>query len=279
MSTCSFRDPAGFVMQTESQIFRVIRGDEAIALEAFLSSNCGISLIRQGEFISSQVAAPKDRERVLNEVAGQVETWSTATVLEHDKIWFASFPYEWPRAMLREAARVTLDISERLLEDGYGLKDATPYNILFRGSEAVFVDALSIEKRDPADPIWRPMGQFLQTFLYPLLLEQATQVPVNETLFGRREGLTPDDVYQRLSWAQRFRPANLRWASLPKWMSNKQPAAAGAYRPRRVDPGAARHMLRSTFRSLRKAIEAIPPCPGETSTWMNRPSGSCRLSE
>ena len=268
MPTISFRDPGGFVLQTDSQVFRVVRGEEAAVLSVFLRSKCGRELIDGGEFISSHEAAPSDRQRVLGAVGDRAQRWPDATVLEHQKIWFASFPYEWPRAMLREAARVTLDVSTRLLASGYGLKDATPYNVLFRGADAIFVDALSIEKRDPADPIWRPMGQFLQTFLYPLLLEQATQVPAHETMFGRREGLTPEDLYRRLSWAQRLQPANLRWASLPKWLSGKsRPAEASTYRARRIDPGAARHMLGSTYRSLQRAIESIPVTQDTRSTW------------
>jgi hypothetical protein len=29
------------------------------------------------------------------------------------------------------------------LREGFGLKDATPYNVLFRGAQPVFVDLLS----------------------------------------------------------------------------------------------------------------------------------------
>ena len=268
MPATSFRDPGGFVLQTDSQVFRVVRNEQANALRAFLGTDCGRDLLRSGEIIASHEMDAAAQQRVLSQIGNRVEGWPDATVLEHDKVWFASFPYEWPRAMLQEAARLTIDVSGRLLRNGYGLKDATPYNVLFRGPKAVFIDALSIEKRDPADPIWRPMGQFVQTFLYPLLLEKATAVPVNETLFGRREGITGSDLYRRLSWPQRLKPGYLRWATLPEWFSGGDKAVpADAYRKRRIHPEAAQHMLRSSYRSLRQAIESIPATPPGVSAW------------
>ena len=41
--------------------------------------------------------------------------------------------------MLWEAGRLTLDLGRAVLAEDYGLKDATPLNILFRGSEPVFL--------------------------------------------------------------------------------------------------------------------------------------------
>lgn len=267
MTSSSFRDPGGFVLHTDSQVFRILPEAEASALRAFLATARGRSLVERGNLIASHEARPEDRERVLDQVSERVEKWSGTAVLEHDRIWFPSYPYEWPRAMLQEAARITLDLSEQLLEDGYGLKDASPYNVLFRGADAVFVDALSIEKRDPADPIWRPLAQFLQTFLYPLILDEIARVPVHETLFGRREGLSPEDLYYRLSWFDRCRPRALRWVSVPKWLASGQAQSEGAYRPHAADPEVAQRMLRSTFRSLRRAVDSVPASPGAPTAW------------
>ena len=201
--------------QTGSQVFRVVRDDAASDLREFLASPSGRGLIAGGELVGSQLANAADKQWILEQNSERVSGWAGATVLEHVPVSFVSYPYEWPRAMLREAARVTVEVAERLLEDGYGLKDATPFNVLFEGPNAIFIDALSIEKRDPGDPIWRPMAQFLQTFLYPLLLEDATRASVHETFLGRREGLSPRELYQRLSWLQRLQPKHLRWSSLP----------------------------------------------------------------
>jgi hypothetical protein len=52
------------------------------------------------------------------------------------------------------------------------LKDATPYNMPFRGPRPVFVDWLSFERRDRRDPTWPPYAQFVRTFVLPLLINK-----------------------------------------------------------------------------------------------------------
>jgi len=54
--------------------------------------------------------------------------------------------------MLRAAGTLTLDLAQQLLSEGLGLKDATPYKVLFRGPEPVFADLVSFERRDPHNP-------------------------------------------------------------------------------------------------------------------------------
>jgi 2-polyprenyl-3-methyl-5-hydroxy-6-metoxy-1,4-benzoquinol methylase len=273
MPFVSFRDPSGFVLAKDGQVFRVVQEEHAKDLLCFLSSEGGQNLIGQGEFIDSRYATRTDRDRILSSVADRVKGWEgTATVLEHDPVWFASYPYEWPSVMLQEAARVTLDIASRLLEDGWGIKDATPYNILFRGPDAVFVDAMSVEKRDPADPIWRPLGQFLQTFLYPLLVEQAKGVPSGQILFGKREGISPDEAYAQFGWAQRlFNGPRLRWVTMPYLLGRRKSQTSYA-KQQMSDPEIAQNTLRSVLQSLRKATQQ--PIAERATVW-NSYSTNC----
>jgi len=60
--------------------------------------------------------------------------------------------------MLFEAGRLTLELAESLLDEGLGLKDATPSNVLYRAPEPVFVDLLSVEARTAVIPLWRAAG-------------------------------------------------------------------------------------------------------------------------
>lgn len=259
MPAVSFRDPAGFVMADDARVVRIVRPDVAENLFRFLASLNGQALVQDGDFIACRRASERVRDEVLREVEHQ---WPGAVVIEHDPVWFPSYPYEWPRAMLRSAALLTLDVAERLLPDGYGLKDATPFNVLFRGPEPVFVDALSVEARDPQDALWRPLSQFLQTFLYPLVLAQANGVPVHETLLCHREGPTPGEIYGQLNALARLR--NLRWVCFPKWLSRE---SAVSYKSRKVDPELAAYSLGKTFRALRRAVEAIPESADAATAW------------
>ena len=72
--------------------------------------------------------------------------------------------------MLHEAGRLTLQMALDLLPEDIGLKDATPFNVLFRGPNPVFIDLLSFERRDRHEPIWLPYAQFTRTFLLPLFI-------------------------------------------------------------------------------------------------------------
>ena len=105
----------------------------------------------------------------LPEVQQLRESLEAAAVLEHARVPFPSFPYEWAPDMLRGAALLTLDMAAQLLDDGMGLKDATPYNVLFDGPVPIFVDLLSIERRVADDPIWIAYAQFIRTFVLPLM--------------------------------------------------------------------------------------------------------------
>jgi hypothetical protein len=65
-------------------------------------------------------------------------------VLQHPRIDFISYPHEWCRSMLKDAARFHLKLSVLLSKYGLFLKDAHPWNILFSNSKFVFIDITSI---------------------------------------------------------------------------------------------------------------------------------------
>lgn len=66
------------------------------------------------------------------------------TVLEHPRIAFPTYPAEWTPGMLWAAASLTIDLAIELLDEGLGLKDATPSNVLWCGPNPVFIDLMSI---------------------------------------------------------------------------------------------------------------------------------------
>jgi hypothetical protein len=62
---------------------------------------------------------------------------------------------------------LTLGLAQSLVVDGLGLKDGTPYNVLFRGPSRFSLTCF--ERRQPGDATWLPYAQFVRTFLLPLL--------------------------------------------------------------------------------------------------------------
>ena len=59
-------------------------------------------------------------------------------LLEHKKIPFISYPYEWSFEQLKDAALHHLDFNIFLLEKNFQLSDATAYNIQFIGNKPIF---------------------------------------------------------------------------------------------------------------------------------------------
>jgi len=171
--------------------------------------------------------------------------------------------------MLWEAGRLTLQLARDSLQDGYCLKDATPYNVLFRGPEPVFIDLPSFEQRTPGDPVWRPYAQFVRTFLLPLLANRRWGLPLTEVFTTHRDGLEPEAVYRLCSLSQRFSPQILSLVTLPVWLSSSAKAKGPQLFELHLlkDPEKALFILESVFRRLERALHRLQPTADQDSTW------------
>jgi 2-polyprenyl-3-methyl-5-hydroxy-6-metoxy-1,4-benzoquinol methylase len=204
----------------------------------------------------------------------------SSLVLEHRPVAFPSYPAEWSPAMLASAARLTLDLAEAALDSGAGLKDASPYNILFEGTRPIFVDALSFEPRDPLDPIWRPMAQFERLFLYPLAASVYCGVPLAQSFGIRREGPEPDELARWAGPVRRWLPPFLTLATLPARLNRLQQVENEEfYAPRKAQsPAQARFILERTFQSLRRRLESLASKAAARSAWSDYQAGACHYT-
>jgi hypothetical protein len=148
--------------------------------------------------------------------------------------------------MLHAAGVLTLELAQQALDEDFGLKDATPYNVLFRGGQPVFVDVLSFERRHSRDQIWMAYGQFVRTFLLPLLVSRNLGLPLDAVLTTRRDGLEPEAVYHYASRLQRLKPSFLSLVTLPKWLGGR-----ALPRPQKLaaSPEQARFILKGSSRA------------------------------
>jgi SAM-dependent methyltransferase len=249
----SFRDPAGSVSVTRDRVLRTVFPPGIANLNACLYSPAARGFVEAGSLIETKPVAD-------DSPMGQV-------IVEHPRIPFISYPHEWPPAMLHAAAVLTLELCSSLLEEGLGLKDATPSNILFRGARPVFIDVLSIEPRDPLDPIWLADAQFARTFLIPLLLNVRTGYPIHELFLFHRDGITPAQALHRLPALRRWFPPDLGLVTLPARAARLE--GDGLYRPRQArDAGESRFILGHHFRALRKKLDSLKP-GAVTTAWSN----------
>ena len=219
----SFRDPAGSLFPLDGRIFRIVNAAGAADMDAFFHSAAAREFIEARRIAGTHRLTVEEAQHLLADqrVRHLYDAISGQMLVEHERIDFPSFPYEWPPEMLHAAGALTLDVARALLRDELGLKDATPYNVLFRGPEPVFIDVLSFERRDAYDPTWLPYAQFVRTFLLPLLANRHFGIALDQILTTRRDGLEPEEVYRWLTPLQRIRPGFLSLVTMPAWLGGK----------------------------------------------------------
>lgn len=127
-----------------------------------------------------------------------------AGVLRHDRIPFITYPYEWCFSMLREAALLHLEILREALPAGIILKDSSPYNVQYLGTQPVFIDLGSFV-RHPAGEPWFGYRQFCEMMLFPLQLQALRQIDIQPILRVKLDGISARDFLRPLSWRDLFR--------------------------------------------------------------------------
>src|SRR5689334_5315461 len=95
----SFRDPAGRVCRFGDRIVRVVEDSATAHLSAFLASNSATQLVAKGALVRSRLMGRAEADEVLEVLALDSKT-ASPSVVEHERISFPSFPYEWPAEML-----------------------------------------------------------------------------------------------------------------------------------------------------------------------------------
>ena len=109
-------------------------------------------------------------------------------LIESRKVPFVSYPYEWTHSQLLQAASCTLNVAEVALEGRFEIKDATAFNVIFRGARAEFCDHLSFEPI--TSRYWWAYGQFLRHFLIPLAASKLTGVAASSAFKTALDGIT-----------------------------------------------------------------------------------------
>jgi len=267
----SFRDPAGCCLVFNQRVLRFVTVEAVPELEKFLQTDCARRFIAGKRFISTRRLADVEtaRLRAAPELLPAFNAQPGGAVFEHERVSFPGYPHEWPPEMLWAAGQLTLELARAALAEGFGLKDATPRNILFRGSEPVFVDALSLEHRHPADPIWKAHAQFVRTFLLPLLAHRRWGLPLADIFTVRRDGIEPEEVYRFCSLWEKLMPRMLALVSIPTWLSRiASPDNQKVYQPRVLaNADKAQFILKSLFKRLERTLNWLEPVAQKRSGW------------
>ncbi len=205
----SFRDRDSRVVVAPDAVYRALSGTGADDWRALANSPLLERLTTEGTLIGTEEVGPE----ALGESAADILPEGTETVLRHERVPFVSYPYEWSFGMLRDAALLQLDLELASLDEGLTLKDATPYNVQFRGSAPVFIDVGSFERLREGEP-WTGYRQFCMLFLFPLLLQAYKEIPFQPWLRGSIDGITPTEAARFFSFRDRFRRGVLTHVAL-----------------------------------------------------------------
>lgn len=243
----SFRDPSGFLFRRNNLLYRQVNNSYRADYERLMESGLYKSLAASNMVIPHEEAdEPGTSTDVFKVIAPEV-------------IPFISYAYEWCFSQLQDAALATLAIEKQALEHGMSLKDASAYNIQFRGCRPVLIDTLSFEEYREGEP-WVAYRQFCQHFLAPLALMSHTDVRLGQLLRVNIDGIP-------LDLASHLLPGKTKLSLGLATHIHLHAQAQRKYADKPVKP-AGRRMSRMAFRGLIDNLESTT----RTLSW--KPAGT-----
>ncbi len=181
----SFKDNHGNVFEFKRRIFRGLTKDGYSNFIKFKNDNTLEESINRGFLINSWEV---DLSKETDSFEGLYSNF-----IEHKKIKFISFPYEWSFEQLKDASLLHLNFQIFLLNKGYVLKDASAFNIQFENNKPIFIDLTSVVPYEKGQ-VWTGHNQFCREFLNPLLLSSKKNIPFNNYYSGSLNGIPTEEL-------------------------------------------------------------------------------------
>ncbi|MFV0315519.1 MAG: methyltransferase [Microthrixaceae bacterium] len=256
----SFRDPSGRVFYHEGRVLRAL-GDVAAADWKQLSETRFLAeMMSDGRIIgTTEVPAAGFDKNAFPGIDATV-------VLEHDRIPFISYPYEWTFGMLRAAAITHLEVLLAALDEGFTMKDGYSFNVQFRGSAPVFIDIGSFEPIGDGGP-WVGYRQFCQTMLYPLMVEAYLGIPFQGMLRGQLEGIDTADMRRMMGAAGVRHKGVLRHVVIHDMLSSRvNDTSSQATREQLANDGAGTQIAKASASKLLSLVRSLSS-PRSESVW------------
>lgn len=238
----SFRDPASRVVLDDDRVLRLLDQRGYDAWKAFSTSKLFANGAGDGRIIGT---------RELEEAPE-----GAVAALEHDRVPFISYPYEWTFSMLKDAALLQLGLLEEALGEGLTLKDATPYNIQFVAGKPVFIDIGSFEPYRDGEP-WIGYRQFTRQFLFPLMVHAWAGIPYQPWLRGELDGIGAKQAKSLLPRSKRIRPSVALHVSLQARMEER--LSGEAVRSQLQSAGFSADLILANVRKLQKLVSDLEP--------------------
>jgi hypothetical protein len=252
----SFRDPHSRVFFEGEDVYRALSAEGLADWEAVESSRLFPAWVESGRLVAT--------ERADGAMPDLGDEW--AALLRHERVPFVSYPYEWPFGMLKDAALLELDLLIAALDEDLILKDASPYNVQWRGSRPLFIDVGSIQRLAPGEP-WAGYRQFCSLFLYPLMLQAWKDIEFQPWLRGSVEGIPPPQMRNLLSLRDRFRRGATTHVVLHARLERRYGDRGRDVRRELRAAGFDKKLVRANAQGLAKVVRGLTwePAPSEWS--------------
>ena len=250
----SFKDPASRVYHCGGRILRGLNRQGADTFAAAEKTFFLSEWMQNGKIAETWRPDDDDARAII------AEGW--ADVIEHRPVPFVSYPYEWPFAMLKDAALLHLELLAQAAENNWMLKDATPYNIQWRGASPMLIDIPSLQPRAAGAP-WAAYRQFCMTFLFPLMLRAHLNINSAPLMRAELDGVAASEMLHYFSGFNLLKkgvlphiifPALAEKAAIKKGIrraAEKESNAPPPRQPEAIVMGLIRGM-QNTVRSLRR---------------------------
>ena len=237
--TSSFRDPSGHVFVRDGRLLRQVNRSYALQYERLLSSGLYDALAAAGLLIPHRELPPSLQQ--MSTGCSSLSAFRSSRT-----------PSSGPLAQLKAAALTTLHVQKRAVDHGMVLKDASAYNIQFRGATPVLIDTLSFDIWEEGTP-WGAYRQFCQHFLGPLALMSRTDVRLGALSRVFIDGLPLDLVADLLPFSSRLAPSLLVHVHLHARAQRRHGSGS-------LDRNARRGFTRTAMLGLVEHLEV--GCPG-----------------
>ncbi|HNZ48544.1 MAG TPA: class I SAM-dependent methyltransferase [Candidatus Hydrogenedentes bacterium] len=243
----SFRDRNNQVYMVDGRIVRGISSTARAHWEALKESSFYKKHSAAGRIVATREIAPDNLPSPFTEE----QLWDC--YLEHDRLPFISYVYEWCFGMLKDAALLHLDLMEGALREGLILKDASVFNIQFSGAREVFIDLPSFERYEAGMP-WVGFRQFCQHFLYPLMLQSYKDISFKNWFKGNVDGITPKECNNILSFRDKFRKGVFSLVYLQSKLVDSMGNAKRSIVSEAQDSDFGKEIILANVKKLRKII-------------------------
>ncbi|HMO02565.1 MAG TPA: methyltransferase [Oligoflexia bacterium] len=245
----SFRDRLNQVVEVDGKIIRLLSPEGTRLFDKLSAASFYKTSLAKGFFPATRKLSEEEFRQ-----GNFGDQWQAA--LEHERLPFISYPYEWSFQMLKRGALFELDLQLAALTEGFSLKDGSGFNLQWRGVAPVHIDIPSLEPLAEGS-VWSGYRQFCQFFLFPLMLKAYKRVPFNSWLRSEIDGIPLEHFAPLFGWFDLLRGGVLKHVFLHNKLSRVAANAAGGIAGDIKVSGFHKELIVANVKGLRRLIAGL----------------------